>query len=371
VAPILRQRCGECHSPGEVGPFPLLTYADAADVSRMIGEVVESGRMPPWHADPRYGEWTNVRRLTDAEKSTVLRWVAAGAPEGPPAAKAASKPAPPPAGEFWRIGTPDLIVKAPKQSVPATGVLEYRYLTVPTGLTEDRWVAKAEVHAGDKSVIHHVLIFCQYPKARRKEQPPIDGGLEGGFFASLVPGERPNEYPPDAGKLLPAGAQLIFQMHYTATGVKTEDETRVGFVFHKAPPAKVVTTRGITQRRLRIPPHEPAATFQSKFNVTKDLRILSLNPHMHFRGKSFRYDLTRPDGSKETLLDVPRYDFNWQATYYAKNPIRVEGGSVIDCTAVYDNSAANPANPNPETTVKWGDQTWDEMFIGYLDYIED
>lgn len=368
VAPILRKHCVECHRPGEVGPFPLLSYRDADGWSLMIREVVEAGLMPPWHADPRYGRWSNARALSDAEKKTILDWVDAGAPEGPP--PASEPPLPPADPGRWHIGTPDLVIKAPKQSVPARGEIDYRYAQVDTGLTEDRWVSAAEIHAGARSIVHHILVFVRYPRERQSEQPPIDGGLEAGYFACLVPGERPNVWPEGTAKLLPKGSKLVFQLHYTANGTPQEDESEIGLVFAKEAPRRVVTTRGINHRAIRIPPGEPNATFTTFWKPKSDVTLLSFMPHMHFRGKSFRYEAEYPDGRSEILLDVPRYDFNWQATYRFAEPKEIPGGSKLRVTAVFDNSPGNPANPDPTKTVRWGDQTWDEMLIGYVDFVE-
>ncbi len=368
VAPILRRHCVECHRPGEVGPFSLLTYRDADGWSLMIREVVESGLMPPWHADPRYGTWKNARGLSGSEKKTILAWVDAGAPEGP---EVPSEPIPPADPGRWHIGTPDLVLRAPKQLVPASGEIRYRYAQVDTGLDEDRWVTAAEIHAGARKVVHHILAFVRYPRERAGEQPPIDGGLDAGYFACLVPGERPNVWPEGTAKLLPAGSRLVFQIHYTADGTPHEDVSEIGLVFAKEKPAKVVTTRGINHRALRIAPGDPAATYTTFWKAPADVKLLSFMPHMHFRGKSFRYEAERPDGTREILLDVPRYDFNWQATYRFAEPRTLERGTKLRVTAVFDNSAGNPANPDPTATVRWGDQTWDEMLIGYVDYVEE
>jgi peroxiredoxin len=369
VAPILRKNCVECHRPGEVGPFPLLDYRDADGWSLMIREVVEAGLMPPWHADPRYGNWENARALSEKEKKTILDWVDAGSPEGP---VVASDPIPPSDPGRWHIGTPDLVIQAPKQSVPARGEIDYRYAQVDLPLTEDRWVSAAEIHAGARSIVHHILVFVRYPKDRQSEQPPIDGGLEAGYFACLVPGERPNVWPAGTAKLLPKGGKLIFQIHYTANGTPQEDVSEIGLVFSKdlSTPRRVVTTRGINHQAIRIPPGEPNATFTTFWKPPKDVTFLSFMPHMHFRGKSFRYEAEYPDGRKEILLDVPRYDFNWQATYRFKEPLSIPAGTKIRVTASYDNSPGNPANPDPTKLVRWGDQTWDEMLIGYVDYVE-
>lgn len=368
VAPILQKHCSSCHQPGEVGPMSLLNYQDAADMSLMIGEVVENGRMPPWHADARFGKWSNERRLSGAEKQTILDWVKAGAPKGD--GPDITIPVTPPAEKSsWHIGAPDLVLHTPKQQIPAQGTIEYRYINIPTGLTEDRWVQAAEVHAGARQNVHHILVFCKYPKARKSEEPPIDGGLEGGFFASLVPGDMPNIWPAGTGKLLPAGSSLMFQIHYTANGVENSDVSEIGLRFCKEKPSKTVTTRGITQRKLRIAPGDPAAQYSASWFVPSNIEILALSPHMHYRGKSFQYEV-RKDGKSEIILSVPKYDFNWQAVYRPAKPVIIEKGSTLKCSGEFDNSAANPANPNPAATVKFGEQSWEEMFIGYVDYIE-
>jgi mono/diheme cytochrome c family protein len=366
VAPIFAKHCVECHRPGEIGPMRLDRYEDAADCSLMIGEVVENGRMPPWHADPAFGRWSNERRLTQAERDTILAWVRGGAPAADVPEERNGKAD---GARRWIMGEPDLVLKAPNVKIPARGVVEYRYVTVPTGLTEDRWVSAAEVHAGDKTVVHHILVFVKYPKERKNEQPAIDGGLDGGFFACLVPGERPNEFPAGTGKKLPAGSSLLFQIHYTATGVATNDTSEIGLRFCKQPPQREVKTRGIHQRRLRIDPGDPQATFTAAWSPPVDISILAFLPHMHYRGKSFRYEVIGA-GAPRTLLSVPSYHFSWQAIYRAAEPVAVGEGSTIRCTAVYDNSAANPDNPDPAATVRWGEQSWDEMMIGYIDYIE-
>jgi len=367
VAPVLRKHCVECHRPGEIGPMPLLSYDDADTAAAMIAEVVDQRRMPPWHANPQFGSWKNARGLSEEERSTLIRWASGSRAEGPKPAKPVETA---PSAPTWHIGKPDLVLTIPKQRIPASGKIDYHYVEVPTGLTEDRWVTAAEVHAGAREVVHHALIFVIYPKDRRDEQPPIDGGLNGGFFASLVPGERPNQWPAGTGKLLPAGSALLFQMHYTADGTAREDASQIGLVFAKEPPARRVVNRGIHQRKLNIPPGASAARFEARWKVPRDVELLAFLPHMHYRGKSFRYVLEHPDGREETLLDVPRYDFGWQATYIPEKPLQISGGSIVRCVAVFDNSAANLANPNPKATVRWGEQSWDEMLIGYVDYVE-
>ncbi len=367
VEPIFQKRCVECHRPGEIGPFSLLKYDKAKSQSRQIKEVIVQRRMPPWHADPKYGEWKNDRRLTDVEVATVGAWVDAGAPEGDPK----EAPAPRKFIDGWQIGTPDAVFKLPRpEKIPAEGTVPYRHAFVITKLKEDSWVQAIEVRPSAREVVHHVLVFVQYPLQRLKEQPPLDGGLFNGYFGIMVPGESPMVFAEGMGKKIPAGAILIFQIHYTTTGKEAEDQTAVGLVFCKKPPKQEVITRGIVNPQIRIPPgaanHEETATF----TFDSDAKILSFLPHMHVRGKAFRYVATYPDGKEEVLLDVPKYDFNWQTCYRLKEPKTVKKGTKIRAYAHFDNSKDNPANPDPTKEVRFGQQTWEEMLIGYMDFVK-
>jgi mono/diheme cytochrome c family protein len=368
VEPIFQKHCVVCHRPGEIGPFSLLKYEKAKAQSRQIREVVVQRRMPPWHADPRVGSWKNDRRLSELEVATIAAWVDAGAPEGD------GKQAPPPRvfPEGWQIGTPDVIFKIPRpEKIPAEGTIPYRHALVRTGLKEDTWVQAIEVRPSAREVVHHVLVFVQYPLQRLKEQPPIDGGLLNGYFGIMVPGESPMVFPEGMGKKIPAGALLVFQIHYTATGTEAQDQTSIGLVFSKKPPKQEVVTRGIVNQRIRIPPgeadHEEVATFE----FAEDARVLSFLPHMHVRGRSFRYVALHPDGTEEILLDVPKYDFNWQTCYRFAEPRVFKKGTKIRAVAHFDNSKANPANPDPTKEVRFGQQTWEEMLIGYMDFVRE
>ena len=367
VAPILQKRCVDCHRPGEIGPFSLLTFADVKKVARRVKEAVESKRMPPWHASPAAGSWHNDRALTDVEIRSIVNWVDGGTPEGNPKDG-------PPARTFadgWAIGTPDVVYKIPKpETVPAEGTIAYKYLRVPTNLKEDRWVAAMEVRPSARKVVHHVLVFVQYPLHRLKEQPPVDGGLEHGYFAIMVPGESPTVFPEGLGKKIPAGGWLIFQIHYTAVGEAMEDQTGIGIIWAKKPAAKEVVTKGIVNKRIAIPPGASNHKEEATFTFAEDARVLGLLPHMHVRGKAFRYTAIHPDGREEVLLDIPRYDFNWQ-TCYRPRELRVKAGTKIRATAHYDNSKGNPANPDPSKEVRFGQQTWEEMLIGYIDFVAD
>jgi mono/diheme cytochrome c family protein len=367
VAPILQKRCADCHRPGEIGPFPLLTYADAKKHARKLKEAVTAKRMPPWHADPKHGEWANDRHLSDAEIRTISGWVDAGTPEG------SSKDAPAPRKfvEGWTIGTPDVVYKIPRpERIPAEGTIPYKYVNVKTDLKEDRWVQAMEVRAGAKEVVHHILVFIMFPLNRLREQPPLDGGLQGGYFAILVPGESPMVFAEGQGKLVPGGATLVFQIHYTAVGKAVEDQSSIGIVWAKKPAKQEVLTRGIVNTFIKIPPGADNHKEEATFTFDSDSKILGLLPHMHVRGKSFSYTLIGADGKEQVLLDVPRYDFNWQTCYRPKEPIAVKKGARIRAVAHYDNSKNNPANPDPTKEVKFGQQTWDEMFIGYVDFVK-
>lgn len=367
VAPILQKRCVDCHRPGEIGPFSLLTFADARKVARRVKEAVESKRMPPWHASPAAGSWQNDRSLSELERTTIVRWVDGGTPEGNP------KDGPPARSfaEGWAIGTPDAVYRVPKpEKVPAEGTIQYKYLRVPTHLKEDRWVAAMEVRPSARRVVHHVLVFVQYPLHRLKEQPPVDGGLEHGYFAIMVPGESPTVFPEGLGKKIPAGGWLIFQIHYTAVGEAMEDQTSIGIIWAKAPAVKEVLTRGIVNRRIAIPPGAADHKEEATFTFDRDARVLGFLPHMHVRGKAFRYTAIHPDGREEVLLDVPRFDFNWQTCYRPKD-LRLKAGTKIRATARFDNSKDNPWNPDPSKEVRFGQQTWEEMLIGYIDFVHE
>ena len=367
VAPILLRRCAECHRPGEIGPFPLLDLADARSKAKTIRRSVEERRMPPWFADPAHGRWANDRTLPSRERETLLQWIDAGCPEGDPK-EAPTRPA---FGDGWAIGTPDDVWEIPAEvRIPAEGVIPYKYYTVRTRLKEDRWVRAIEVRPGARAVVHHVLVFVQYPR-HRDGQPVLDGGVRNGYFGIMVPGERPVEYPEGMGKLIPAGSQLIFQMHYTASGREAWDRTAIGVKYWSSPPAREVYTRGIANTGIKIPPGAAEHRETADWVFEHDARIIGFMPHTHVRGKSFRYEATYPDGRTRILLDLPRYDFNWQFFYPYREPLRVPKGTRIRATAVYDNSAANPANPDATKTVRFGEQTWDEMLIGYMDFVKD
>ncbi|HEV3029644.1 MAG TPA: peroxiredoxin, partial [Planctomycetota bacterium] len=337
VEPIFQRRCVDCHRPNEIAPFSLLKYDKARSSAKQIKEVVVQRRMPPWHADPRVGEWKNDRHLSAQEIATIAAWVDAGAPEG----DAKDAPAAPKFVDGWHIGAPDATWSIPrKEHVPAEGTVPYRNLFVPTLLKEDKWVQAVEVRPGARQVVHHVLVFVIYPLNRLKEQPKIDG--LNGYVGIFVPGEGPTTYPQGMGKYVPAGATLVFQIHYTTNGEAADDQTQIGFIWAKSRPAQEVVTHSVTNQRIRIPAETADHPEEAAFTFPHDAKILSFLPHMHVRGKAFKYVAVSPEGKEEVLLDVPRYDFNWQTCYRLKEPKPVPKGTTIHAYARFDNSKGNP-----------------------------
>lgn len=360
VAAIIQAKCQRCHRPGQVAPFPLLTHAQAKRWAPMIAEVVDEGRMPPWHANPEHGRFANDRSLSPDERRILLAWVEAGAPAG-------NLELAPPNPEFpkdWSIGEPDVILEMPREyTVKANGVLPYQRFRVPTNFTEDKWIQAAEVRPGARAVVHHVLVFVDDKTGEVGAEDPLNQ------LAGYVPGDVPTVFPPGVAKKIPAGSDLVFQVHYTPVGKEMTDRTVLGLVFAKEPPRARAATAGIFETRFLIPPRAPNHRVERWFTVDSESTILSLWPHMHVRGKDFRFTAHYPDGSTEILLDVPRYDFNWQSTYVLENPKTLPAGTRLHLVAHFDNSPDNPANPDPDRAVRWGEQTYDEMMIGYLDYI--
>ena len=366
VARIVQRHCQECHRPGENGPFDLLTYADAKSNARMIARMVGKGAMPPWFAAAGNGPFSNDRSLLPRDKADLLAWVEAGCPEG----DAKDAPLPLAWQEGWKIGKPDLVLETSRTiDVIAQGQMRYQHVAAYPKLDEDKWIEAIEVRPSQPQVVHHVLVFLRYPKGDPRWAPPNPAeGLEG-FFAAMVPGQGVLEFPPGLARELPKGATLVFQIHYQPNGTAVTDQPRIAFRFAKAPPEHEVRTQGIYDVDFRIPPG--AANFPVTAGHTFDEpgRVLAFMPHTHLRGTAFRYELVRAGGERSVVLDVPHYDFNWQLSYRLREPLAVAKGDRLVATAWYDNSDANPANPDPKTTVRFGEQTTDEMMIGYFDWI--
>jgi thiol-disulfide isomerase/thioredoxin/mono/diheme cytochrome c family protein len=370
VSRILQSRCQECHRPGQIGPMSLLTYDDAVSWSETIREVISDGRMPPWHADPKYGKWSNDRRLSKADRDALLAWLDGGTPKGDDK----DLPAPRAFPTGWQIGKPDAVFKMPKAfAVPAEaprGGVAYRYFSVPTNFKEDRWVVRAEARPGAPEVVHHILVFI----VPRGEVFRPDG--PGNVLCGMAPGDMPLMLAPGFAKKLPAGARLIMQMHYTPNGKAQSDVSEVGVIFAKGPPKHRVLTNPIHNRRfmarwMHIPAGAENHALEASYTFRQDVHVLAFMPHMHLRGKDFVYTAAYPGGKKETLLSVPRYNFNWQSIYRAAEPVALPKGTRLHCLAHYDNSAKNPHNPDPTKDVYWGDQTWEEMLVGWIDYYVD
>jgi peroxiredoxin len=367
VAPILQNHCQECHRPSQVGPMPLLTYEDALGWSAMIREVVAEKRMPPWHADPKHGKFANDRSLSATDRQTLLGWIDQQCPKGDPKDMPKLKEF----AEGWRIGKPDAIfeMKAPMTiaaKVEGNGI-KYQYVMLETKYDEDRWVQVAEAKPGNRGVVHHIIVYIVPPGALRDPKGREDG-IGRGWLVAYAPGDMPAVYPNGVAKKLPKGSSLMFQLHYTPNGVEATDKSSVGMIFAKEPPKAEAKTRGIANRMV-IPPGDENYEVKSSTTFPRDGELLSLMPHMHLRGKDFSYRVVYPDGKTETLLSVPHYDFNWQSIYRLEKPLKLPAGTRIECTAHFDNSAKNPNNPDPKKTVRWGEQTWEEMMIGFVDYV--
>jgi peroxiredoxin len=358
VAAILENKCQNCHRPGQVAPFSLLTYDDARKHSATIREVVTERRMPPWHADPQYGHFVNDRSLSATERATLLAWLDQGTPLGDPKAIPAPRKFP----EGWSIGEPDAVFEIPEPYyVPAQGVVSYVYFQVPTNFKEDRWVQAAEAVPGDRSVVHHIIVYVIDPKGEGDMRARLS------HFCGYAPGDAPSVFPEGTAKRVPAGAMLMFQVHYTPTGKVKTDRSKVGFVFSKTKPTREAFTLGIANADLLLPAGSGNIEVASSKVLPIDVRVLSFMPHMHLRGKDFKYTFTKPGESPQTVLSVPAFDFAWQTYYVLKDPIELPKGSVIDCLAHFDNSDSNPYNPDSTKLVRWGEQTFEEMMIGYLD----
>ncbi len=384
VAPILYKHCTTCHRPGEIAPMSLLTYGEVRPYARDIRDKVADGVMPPWHADMPHGTFLNERGLTDAERATILRWVANGAPRGdlkdaPPA------PAYP---EGWSIGTPDAIFQMQEEyRIPAEGTIAYEYFYIPTNFTEPKWIQAIEIRPGNRAVVHHVLVnyrvrpdqqrvptlrFNQElqkpgPEPTGSRPPNRPGNVPQRLIGTYAPGTNPQVFQPGTALRLEPGGVLELQMHYTANGEAATDRTKVGFVFSKDPSPREVRPTQFYNTTLLIPAGARDVAINGEVEFVQDATVWGVFPHTHVRGKKWEYVLQLPDGTKKTILSVPRYDFNWQTYYMFKEPLQIPKGSRIVSTAWYDNSETNKSNPDPSADVRWGDQTWEEMqYTGLL-----
>jgi hypothetical protein len=420
IAPILFANCTSCHRTGDIAPMSLLTYKDARPWARAIATKVADGTMPPWHADPQYGKFSNERRLTDSQKTAIAKWVSAGAPEG----NAADLPAPPAYREGWNI-SPDVVLSMTEDyPIPATGDVAYQYLEVPANFAEDRFIQAWEIRPGDRRAVHHIIVSIKPPKEiveqqmKRQQQqmlqrmfgapaanaaagataaprplPPvafaccveIPAGQTGGrplpadqrkdpgpnyrprpagagaSMGGYVPGGSIREFPEGMAMRLPAGYSFVFQMHYTTYGKATTDRSKIALKFAKSEPKTVLNTLALINGSLAIPPGAKSHLVENEMTFNRETVLYSLVPHTHVRGSGWHYEATYPDGRKEVILSVPKYDFNWQHEYVFAAPLRLPAGTKLHAKAWYDNSPANKSNPDPTKQVTWGDQTWEEM----------
>jgi len=423
VAPIFYKNCAECHRPGEAAPMSLLSYKDARPWARSIKEKVVTKEMPPWHADPHVQEFANDRRLTEAQINTIAAWVDGGAKEGDPKDL-------PPAPKFvdgWTIGKPDLVLQMPDEfTLEANGPDEYQYFEIPTNFTEDKYVQMAEARPGNRKIVHHIIAFIQPPAKGGQPQPkltkeqiekyraereketifyregflmrmkpdvpvwddgcalPSGGGGEkrdgtgssdgqmGQLLVGFAPGMNAVTLSPGTVKKIPAGSKLILQLHYSkSAGTVQKDRSMIGLVFAKQPPEKLSQTRPIANTYFSIPPgashHKVTACWTTKENI----HLNTLMPHMHLRGAAMTIDAFYPDGRTEKLLDVPNYSFSWQTVYYLKTPKAIPAGTRLLVTGYFDNSTRNKYNPDPTKAVRFGEPTYDDMMIGWIDYTID
>ncbi len=377
VAPILQEHCQSCHRPGEATPMSLMSFREARPWAAAIKEAVATKKMPPWFADPKYGHFANDRSLSARDISTLTGWADTGAQEGNP--KDLPKPVSFVTG--WNIGKPDREIEMPADfPIPAKGTIDYQYVLIPGGFQTDTWVSSAEIRPGNRALVHHVIAFVRPPGSKwmKDAQPgipfvPKEGDENGpnDFLVGFAPGVVPEQFPDGRAKEIKAGSDIILQLHYTANGHEGTDRTKVGFVFAKGPVTERVVTLAATTNKFAIPPGDPNYSVKASFEFGGDARVIDLLPHMHLRGKSFEYRAIYPTGETETLLNVPHYSFSWQLTYKPAKDIVVPKGTKIECIAHYDNSANNPDNPDPTKTVKYGDQSWEEMMFGFFDVVID
>ncbi|PYP87407.1 MAG: thiol-disulfide isomerase [Blastocatellia bacterium AA13] len=418
VAPIFYSNCTVCHRPNDLAPMSLINYKDARPWAKSIKEKVVSHVMPPWHADPHYGEFANDRRLSQKEIDTIAAWVDQGAKEGNPK----DLPKSPEFVDGWHIGKPDVVLEMKEEHVVTPeGPDDYLYFALQTNFTEDKWVQSAEALPGNRKVVHHIIAFITNPLAAsaitgsgragqslgnaqslfvqdgtlrrvRMDAPVVDdgcgstnkagaaanrrnGGGEGGLGALLAgyaPGKDWEAWPRGMAKKVPKGSVIVFQMHYSrlqSDGKEQRDRSKIGLIFAKGPADKIVKTAGVSNLMFKIPAGADNHEVTACTKLDQDAQIYSFMPHMHVRGKDMKYEAIYPDGKRETLLYVPTYSFSWQTVYVLKKPLILPKGTTVVVTAHFDNSTANKYNPDPAKAVRWGDPTYDEMMIGWFDYV--
>jgi len=364
VAPIFYKSCVECHRPTMFAPMSLMTYEDARPWARSIKQRVVARAMPPWGADAPHGVFKNDPSLSQTEIDTIAAWVDGGAPKGDDT----DLPSPPQFTDGWTIGKPDAIFTMEEDfDIPASGAVEYQYIRVPTHLTDDKWIQALEIRPGAPAQVHHVIAFTQ------PAGTPLNGN--GVLGPTNIGGTTPNKpgitYPSGVARLLRGNHDIVLQMHYTTNGREAKDRTRVGIIYAKEAPKKLAAGGMVLQPRFVIPAYDGNAEVKGVTKLQRDTTVWTLTPHMHVRGKDMKYIAHYPDGTSETLLNVPKYDFNWQITYELTTPKVLPKGTEVEVIAHYDNSTGNKFNPDPSKDVRWGDQTWEEMMIGFFSTIVD
>jgi hypothetical protein len=380
VLPILQSHCQSCHRAGGISALPLETFEQTKREAAAIADAVTNRAMPPWFADSAIGRFSNDPSLTGKEMAAIIHWAESGAPAGDP------QDAPPPRtwNAGWNIAQPDKIVKMPVAvKLPSQGQVEYTYEIVPTGFAEDKWIQKIEVHPSSAEHVHHAVVYIRPPDSKWLRGAPVGIPFANATVADekikrdtrwtdsdvllvYAPGSSPDDWPANMAKLIPAGSDLVFQMHYTTNGTATEDQTSVGLIFAKARPPQRVLTLQLTNDKFEIPPGVDDFRVEVHGTLPNDCTLLSLFPHMHLRGKRFEYNIVAKNGRLEPLLRV-NYHFHWQMSYRLAEPLPLKAGTTLQAVAWYDNSAKNPHNPDPTRSVSWGDQTTDEMMVGFFD----
>ena len=385
VLPVLQKNCQTCHRPGEIGPMPFLSYEGTRPWAKSIRTAVLSKKMPPWFADPRYGHFLNDKRLSEADIRTLVAWADQGAPEG----EAKDKPAPIQWSEGWNIKPDAVFSMAKPYKVQAKGTIEYTYFVIPTNFKQDMWIVDGEIRAGNRKVVHHASVHArppgskwmkdakvgepfvpQKPTGEKEALPaPVDPRFTiNEWILGYVPGVHAEYFDLNhkAAKLIPAGSDLVFEMHYTANGREAEDLTQVGFVYAKEPPQQRLVTLPLADLSISIPAGDANYGAKTMGRFDESVQLVYSQPHMHLRGKDMDIKLHYPTGESEMLVSVPNYDFNWQMIYYEQKPREIPKGTRMELIAHWDNSANNKNNPDPKVGVKWGDQSWDEMLFAWV-----
>lgn len=370
VLPILQTHCQSCHRRGEIAPMAFDTYAHTRPFAAAIRERTRLRQMPPWFADPCCGHFSNDRSLSEQEMATLAAWAEAKAPAGDPASAPAASTT---LTDSWNITKPDVVFSMPKpRAIPASGDIAYQYIIIPTHFADDKWVRMSEIRPSNRAVVHHAVAYVRPPDSKWLRGDPKDEKFTiADILLVYAPGSLPDQWPEGYAKLIPAGSDIVLQMHYTANGRASEDQTKIGLVFAAAKPEKRVITVQLTNDTFSIPPGDSDYRVEVHGSIPNDALLLSFFPHMHLRGKTFEYNIVQSHGRIRPLLRIPHYNFFWQLSYRLATPIPLKAGTILQAVATFDNSKNNPHNPDPTATVEWGEQTWAEMMVGFFDVAVD